>query len=98
MRTTPTTRSRLAAVGATAALVLTLGACGGGDDDQALSAGDRSKASSAALTYVGGGAVTDAADVPELHAVCHSTDWSVPRPDLPRTVTLTTIVFRKAAP
>lgn len=40
----------------------------------------------------------DAADPPELHAVCHSTDWPAPRPDLPQTVTLTTIVFRKAAP
>lgn len=40
----------------------------------------------------------EAADVPELHAVCHATDWSMSQPDHPRTVTLTTIVFRKAAP
>jgi hypothetical protein len=40
---------------------------------------------------------TDSAGVPELHAVCHTADWSVQRPDLLRTVTLKTIVFRKAA-
>jgi uncharacterized membrane protein YkoI len=58
MRTT-SLRPRLAAVGLTAALALTLGACGG-SDDEALSSADRDKASAAALTYVGGGAVTDA--------------------------------------
>ncbi|MGH1575213.1 avidin/streptavidin family protein [Methylobacterium sp. P31] len=40
----------------------------------------------------------DPADVPELHAVCHTTDWSVQQPDLLRTVTLKTVVFRKADP
>ena len=60
MRTTITSfRPRLAAVGMTAALALTLGACGG-SDDEALSSADRDKASAAALKYVGGGAVTDA--------------------------------------
>jgi uncharacterized membrane protein YkoI len=59
MRTTTPSRPRLAAVGLTAALALTLGACGG-SDDEALSSADREKASSAALEYVGGGAVTDA--------------------------------------
>ena len=58
MRTT-SLRPRLAAVGITAALALTLGACGG-SDDEALSSGDRSKAEAAALKYVGGGAITDA--------------------------------------
>ncbi|MCL8252194.1 PepSY domain-containing protein [Aeromicrobium fastidiosum] len=58
MRTT-SFRPRLAAVGAISALALTLGACGG-SDDEALSSGDREKASAAALAYVGGGAVTDA--------------------------------------
>ena len=58
MRTT-SARTRLAAVGAISALALTLGACGG-SDDEALSSTDRSKASAAALKYVGGGAVTDA--------------------------------------
>ncbi|MBP2389784.1 PepSY domain-containing protein [Aeromicrobium fastidiosum] len=63
MRTTTRTgtavRTRLAAVGAISALALTLVACGG-SDDEALSSSDRSKASAAALEYVGGGAVTDA--------------------------------------
>ncbi len=60
MRVTTTSfRPRLAAVGLTAALALTLGACGG-SDDEALSSADRDKASAAALEYVGGGAVTDA--------------------------------------
>ncbi|MFC5676530.1 PepSY domain-containing protein [Aeromicrobium endophyticum] len=58
MRTT-SLRPRLAAVGLTAALALTLGACGG-SDDETLSSGDRNKAEAAALKYVGGGAVTDA--------------------------------------
>jgi uncharacterized membrane protein YkoI len=58
MRTT-TLRPRLAATGLTAAIALTLGACGG-SDDEALSSADRDKASAAALQYVGGGAVTDA--------------------------------------
>ena len=58
MRTTSFS-PRLAAVGAISALALTLGACGG-SDDEALSSADRGKASSAALKYVGGGAVTDA--------------------------------------
>ena len=58
MRTT-SLRPRLAAVGLTAALALTLGACGG-SDDEALSSADRNKAEAAALKYVGGGAVTDA--------------------------------------
>jgi uncharacterized membrane protein YkoI len=58
MRTT-SLRPRLAAAGLTAALALTLGACGG-SDDEALSSGDRNKAEAAALKYVGGGAVTDA--------------------------------------
>ncbi|MET0449746.1 MAG: PepSY domain-containing protein [Aeromicrobium sp.] len=52
-------RTPLALAGITAALALTLGACGGSDDD-ALSAADREKASTAAISYVGGGAVTDA--------------------------------------
>ena len=52
-------RTRTAAIAATAALALTLGACGG-DKDEALSSADRDKASAAALAYVGGGAVTDA--------------------------------------
>lgn len=52
-------RTTLGAIGVTLALALTLGACGG-DDDETLSASDRSKASAAALDYVGGGAVTDA--------------------------------------
>jgi uncharacterized membrane protein YkoI len=63
MRTTTRTgtavRPRLAAVGLTAVLALTLGACGG-SDDETLSAADRDKATSAALEYVGGGKVTDA--------------------------------------
>lgn len=63
MRTTVRTgtalRPRLAAVGLAATLALTLGACGG-SDDEALSSGDRNKAEAAALKYVGGGAVTDA--------------------------------------
>ena len=58
MNISPVT-TRCAAMGATAVLALTLGACGG-DDDEKLSSSDRDKASSAALTYVGGGAVTDA--------------------------------------
>ena len=58
MRTTSFS-PRLAAVGAISALALTLAACGG-SDDEALSSGDRQKASAAALAYVGGGAVTDA--------------------------------------
>jgi uncharacterized membrane protein YkoI len=57
---TSSTRTRLAAVGVTAALALPLGACGGSDEDETLSASQRDKASAAALTYVGGGAVTDA--------------------------------------
>lgn len=52
-------RTRTAVVGVTAALALTLGACGG-SDDESLSSADRDKASAAALKYVGGGAVTDA--------------------------------------
>jgi len=52
-------RTSFAAIGLTAALALTLGACGG-DDDEQISSGDRTKASAAALEYVGGGAVTDA--------------------------------------
>lgn len=51
-------RKPLALAGLTAALALTLGACGG--DDDTLSSADREKASAAALAHVGGGAVTDA--------------------------------------
>lgn len=56
---TSSLRPRIAVVGAISALALTLGACGG-SDDEALSSSDRTKASAAALEYVGGGAVTDA--------------------------------------
>jgi uncharacterized membrane protein YkoI len=62
-------RKPLALAGLTAALALTLGACGG-DDDKKLSSNDREKASAAALAYVGDGAVTDAdtADGDDKHA------------------------------
>ncbi|MET0766513.1 MAG: PepSY domain-containing protein [Aeromicrobium sp.] len=52
-------RTPLAVAGLTAALALTLSACGG-DDDDTISSADRDKASSAALAHVGAGAVTDA--------------------------------------
>ena len=51
-------KTGIAALGTTVALALTLGACGG--DDEKISSADRTKASAAAIAYVGGGAVTDA--------------------------------------
>lgn len=52
-------RTPLAVAGIVTTLALTLGACGG-DDDDTISSADREKASAAAVAYVGGGAVTDA--------------------------------------
>jgi uncharacterized membrane protein YkoI len=52
-------RKTISLAAVTTAVALTLGACGG-SDDETLSAADREKASSAAISYVGGGAVTDA--------------------------------------
>ncbi|MEV7397839.1 PepSY domain-containing protein [Aeromicrobium sp. NPDC092404] len=52
-------RTPRAIIGLTLVAALGLSACGGGDDEK-LSSSDRAKASSAALEYVGGGAVTDA--------------------------------------
>lgn len=52
-------RHILKAAGLGLALALTLTACGG-SDDATISSADRTKASAAALTAVGGGAVTDA--------------------------------------
>ncbi|MRJ75767.1 hypothetical protein GEV29_04400 [Aeromicrobium sp. SMF47] len=51
-------RTPLTLVGLVLAVVLTLSGCGGSDDDK-LSSTDRDKAADAALTYVGGGEVTD---------------------------------------
>ncbi|WP_456696562.1 PepSY domain-containing protein [Aeromicrobium sp. P5_D10] len=51
-------RSPLPLIALALTAALTLSACGSGDEP--LSAGDREKASAAALQYVGGGAVTDA--------------------------------------
>jgi uncharacterized membrane protein YkoI len=52
-------RTPLKLTGLALVATLALSACGGGDDDK-ISSGDHEKASSAALEYVGGGAVTDA--------------------------------------
>ena len=52
-------RTPRAIIGLTLVAALGLSACGGGDDEK-LTSSDRSKASAAALAYVGGGAVTDA--------------------------------------
>ncbi|KAA1395590.1 PepSY domain-containing protein [Aeromicrobium ginsengisoli] len=49
-----------AIIGLTLVAALGLSACGGGDNDEKLSSSNRTKASAAALKYVGGGAVTDA--------------------------------------
>lgn len=51
-------RTPITLIGLSLAAALTLSACG--SDDAELSADDRAKASTAALAYVGGGAVTDA--------------------------------------
>ena len=51
-------RTPRAIIGLTLVAALGLSACGGGDDEK-LTSNDRSKASAAALSYVGGGAVTD---------------------------------------
>lgn len=53
-------RTPRAIIGLTLVAALGLSACGGGDNDEKLSTSDRTKASAAALRYVGGGAVTDA--------------------------------------
>ena len=52
-------RTPRAIIGMTLVAALGLSACGGGDDEK-LSSSDHTKASAAALKYVGGGAVTDA--------------------------------------
>jgi len=52
-------RTPRALIGLTLVAALGLSACGGGDDAK-LTSSDRTKASAAALKYVGGGAVTDA--------------------------------------
>jgi uncharacterized membrane protein YkoI len=52
-------RTPRAIIGLTLVAALGLSACGGGDDEK-LTRTDRTKASAAALDYVGGGTVTDA--------------------------------------